>query len=164
MRRMFPVAPLQSSPPLHLPSFSCQCVSISCDRASQTQSESPNIYAQTPMCWNNLYFCRMSFGCCGRFTPAEITSFFLSFFIVCIWVLTGHWLLMDGQCNGFVISVECSVLNIFMLYRCSARHGSVRGVHRSHSTSKSQSVDAAARRSPHLRRLLGKPYSRCRFK
>lgn len=41
--------------------------------------------------------CRISFGVCGRFTAAEILSFFLSFMIVCIWVLTGHWLLMDGR-------------------------------------------------------------------
>ncbi len=48
------------------------------------------------------YF-RISFGCCGRFTPAEIVSFCLSFFIVCIWVLTGHWLLMDGKTKSHLI-------------------------------------------------------------
>ena len=41
---------------------------------------------------------RISFGVCGRFTVAEIISFCLSFVIVCVWVLTGHWLLMDGKC------------------------------------------------------------------
>lgn len=41
--------------------------------------------------------CRISFGCCGRFTPAEIVSFAVAFLFVCIWVLTGHWLLMDGE-------------------------------------------------------------------
>lgn len=40
---------------------------------------------------------RISFGVCGRFTGAELLSFSLALFIVCIWVLTGHWLLMDGE-------------------------------------------------------------------
>lgn len=40
---------------------------------------------------------RISFGVCGRFTPAELFSFTLAVSIVCIWVLTGHWLLMDGN-------------------------------------------------------------------
>lgn len=45
----------------------------------------------------NIYF-RISFGICGRFTTAELLSFSMALFIVCIWVLTGHWLLMDGKC------------------------------------------------------------------
>lgn len=40
---------------------------------------------------------RISFGCCGRFTAAELLSFSLSVMLVLIWVLTGHWLLMDGE-------------------------------------------------------------------
>jgi len=44
-----------------------------------------------------LFICRISFGVCGRFTGAELLSFSLAVFIVCIWVLTGHWLLMDGK-------------------------------------------------------------------
>lgn len=40
---------------------------------------------------------RISFGICGRFTTAELLSFSMALFIVCIWVLTGHWLLMDGK-------------------------------------------------------------------
>uniref|UniRef100_UPI00346492D8 signal peptide peptidase like 3 isoform 3 n=1 Tax=Rattus norvegicus TaxID=10116 RepID=UPI00346492D8 len=38
---------------------------------------------------------KISFGCCGRFTAAELLSFSLSVMLVLIWVLTGHWLLMD---------------------------------------------------------------------
>lgn len=41
-------------------------------------------------------YCRISFGCCGRFTLAELLSFAFSLLLVFIWVLTGHWLLMDG--------------------------------------------------------------------
>lgn len=44
-----------------------------------------------------MFICRISFGVCGRFTGAELLSFSLAVFIVCIWVLTGHWLLMDGK-------------------------------------------------------------------
>lgn len=41
--------------------------------------------------------CRISFGICGRFTGAELMSFSLAVTIVCVWILTGHWLLMDGN-------------------------------------------------------------------
>ena len=44
-----------------------------------------------------IFYFRISFGLCGRFTAAELMSFFLSFILVCVWVLTGHWLLMDGK-------------------------------------------------------------------
>lgn len=53
-----------------------------------------------PMCQYIIRPCtdgkRFSFGVCGRFTAAELFSFTLSVSIVCVWVLTGHWLLMDG--------------------------------------------------------------------
>lgn len=56
-----------------------------------------------PMCQYIIRPCsdgsRISFGFCGRFTTAELFSFSLALSIVCIWVLTGHWLLMDGK-NG----------------------------------------------------------------
>ena len=34
---------------------------------------------------------------CNRFSLPEIVSFTLSVTIVCVWILTGHWLLMDGK-------------------------------------------------------------------
>lgn len=34
---------------------------------------------------------------CGRFSLPDIVSFTLSVTIVCVWILTGHWLLMDGK-------------------------------------------------------------------
>ena len=47
------------------------------------------------------YLCRrISFGLCGRFTGAELLSFSLALTIVCVWILTGHWLLMDGEEHG----------------------------------------------------------------
>lgn len=50
-------------------------------------------------------FCRLSFGLCGRYTAAELLAFFLSFGLVCLWVLTGHWLLMDGKitCRRYIL-------------------------------------------------------------
>ena len=36
-------------------------------------------------------------GACGRFTPAEMLAFLLALSIVGVWVMTGHWLLMDGE-------------------------------------------------------------------
>lgn len=54
-----------------------------------------------PMCQYLIRPCssgkKISFGTCGRFTAAELVSFSLSVAIVCVWVLTGHWLLMDGE-------------------------------------------------------------------
>jgi signal peptide peptidase-like protein 3 len=47
-----------------------------------------------PMCQYIIRPCsdgnKISFGMCGRFTAAELLSFSLSVFIVCIWVLTGE--------------------------------------------------------------------------
>lgn len=54
-----------------------------------------------PMCQYIIRPCsdgnRISFGVCGRYTSAELFSFSLALSIVCVWVLTGHWLLMDGK-------------------------------------------------------------------
>lgn len=67
-------------------------------------------------CYNNN---KISFRCCGRFTPAEIMSFCMSFLIVCVWVLTGHWLLMDalgmGLCVAFIALVRLPSLKVSTL-------------------------------------------------
>ncbi|XP_048757334.1 signal peptide peptidase-like 3 [Ostrea edulis] len=76
-----------------------------------------------PMCQYIIRPCstgqKISFGVCGRFTAAEILSFFLSFMIVCIWVLTGHWLLMDalgmGLCVAFIALVRLPSLKVSTL-------------------------------------------------
>lgn len=62
---------------------------------------------------------RISFGFCGRFTAAELLSFSLSLSIVCVWVLTGHWLLMDamgmGLCVAFIAFVRLPSLKVSTL-------------------------------------------------
>lgn len=62
---------------------------------------------------------KISFGVCGRFTGAELLSFSLSVSIVCIWVLTGHWLLMDamgmGLCVAFIAFVRLPSLKVSTL-------------------------------------------------
>lgn len=76
-----------------------------------------------PMCQYMIRPCssgqKISFGICGRFTAAEIMSFCLSFLIVCIWVLTGHWLLMDalgmGLCVAFIALVRLPSLKVSTL-------------------------------------------------
>lgn len=76
-----------------------------------------------PMCQYIIRPCtdgnRISFGICGRFTAAELFSFSLSLFIVCIWVLTGHWLLMDamgmGLCVAFIAFVRLPSLKVSTL-------------------------------------------------
>lgn len=59
-----------------------------------------------PMCQYIIRPCfdgnRISFGICGRFTPAELFSFTLSVTIVFVWIITGHWLLMDAMGKFFV--------------------------------------------------------------
>ncbi|XP_065172352.1 signal peptide peptidase-like 3 isoform X2 [Atheta coriaria] len=76
-----------------------------------------------PMCQYIIRPCsdgnKISFGICGRFTGAELLSFSLSVFIVCIWVLTGHWLLMDamgmGLCVAFIAFVRLPSLKVSTL-------------------------------------------------
>lgn len=76
-----------------------------------------------PMCQYIIRPCsdgnKISFGVCGRFTSAELLSFSLSLFIVCIWVLTGHWLLMDamgmGLCVAFIAFVRLPSLKVSTL-------------------------------------------------
>lgn len=76
-----------------------------------------------PMCQYVIRPCsdgtKISFGVCGRFTGAELLSFTLSIMIVCIWVLTGHWLLMDamgmGLCVAFIAFVRLPSLKVSTL-------------------------------------------------
>lgn len=76
-----------------------------------------------PMCQYIIKPCsdnkKISFGMCGRFTGAEIISFMLSISIVCVWVLTGHWLLMDamgmGLCVAFIAFVRLPSLKVSTL-------------------------------------------------
>ncbi|KAI7694658.1 Signal peptide peptidase-like 3 [Sarcoptes scabiei] len=76
-----------------------------------------------PMCQYILKSCtdkkKISLGVCGRFAPAELVSFTLSVTIVCIWVLTGHWLLMDamgmGLCVAFIAFVRLPSLKVSTL-------------------------------------------------
>lgn len=76
-----------------------------------------------PMCQYLMRPCttgqKISFGLCGRFTAAELMSFILSFILVCFWVLTGHWLLMDalgmGLCVAFIALVRLPSLKVSTL-------------------------------------------------
>jgi len=62
---------------------------------------------------------KISFGICGRFTGAEMMSFSLAVTIVCVWILTGHWLLMDamgmGLCVAFIAFVRLPSLKVSTL-------------------------------------------------
>ncbi|XP_073079581.1 signal peptide peptidase-like 3 isoform X1 [Manis javanica] len=75
----------------------------------------------------DVVFSRISFGCCGRFTAAELLSFSLSVMLVLIWVLTGHWLLMDALAMGLCVAmiafvrlpslkVSCLLLSGLLIY------------------------------------------------
>ncbi|XP_022238068.1 signal peptide peptidase-like 3 [Limulus polyphemus] len=76
-----------------------------------------------PMCQYIIRPCsdgtKISFGICGRFTAGELVSFSLSITIVCIWVLTGHWILMDamgmGLCVAFIAFVRLPSLKVSTL-------------------------------------------------
>ncbi|VVC37034.1 Hypothetical protein CINCED_3A025308 [Cinara cedri] len=76
-----------------------------------------------PMCQYIIKPCsdgtKISFGICGRFTSAELLSLSMALFIVCIWVLTGHWLLMDamgmGLCVAFIAFVRLPSLKVSTL-------------------------------------------------
>merc|ERR1712165_494091 len=76
-----------------------------------------------PMCQYFLRSCgkknKISLGGCGRFTIAEFVSFGISLLIVFVWVITGHWLLMDamgiGLCVAFIAFVRLPSLKVSTL-------------------------------------------------
>ncbi|XP_076803009.1 signal peptide peptidase-like 3 [Clavelina lepadiformis] len=88
-------------------------------------------YLLLPMCQYLLRPCsitnKISFGCCGRCTPAELLSLVLSILFVSVWVFTGHWLLMDALSMGLCVSmiallrlpslkVSCLLLTGLLIY------------------------------------------------
>ena len=76
-----------------------------------------------PMCQYLVRPCaskgKISLGVCGRFTLAELLSVTISIVVVCIWVLTGHWALMDfmgmGLCVAFIAFVRLPSLKVSTL-------------------------------------------------
>lgn len=62
---------------------------------------------------------KISMGMCGRYTLAELLSLTMAIFVVCIWVLTGHWALMDfmgmGLCVAFIAFVRLPSLKVSTL-------------------------------------------------
>lgn len=62
---------------------------------------------------------KISLGVCGRFTLAELVSVTISVGVVCVWVLTGHWALMDflgmGLCVAFIAFVRLPSLKVSTL-------------------------------------------------
>jgi signal peptide peptidase-like protein 3 len=62
---------------------------------------------------------KISLGLCGRFTLAELLSVSISIGVVCVWVLTGHWALMDfmgmGLCVAFIAFVRLPSLKVSTL-------------------------------------------------
>merc|ERR1719360_474281 len=62
---------------------------------------------------------KISLGFCGKFTSAELVSFTCSTVIVFIWIVTGHWLLMDamgiGLCVAFIAFVRLPSLKVSTL-------------------------------------------------
>lgn len=49
--------------------------------------------------------CKISFGSCGRFTKAELLALIISLSLVMVWLVTGHWILMDALAMGLCISM-----------------------------------------------------------
>lgn len=76
-----------------------------------------------PMCQYLVRPCtskgKISLGLCGRFTLAELLSVSISVLVVCVWVVTGHWALMDfmgmGLCVAFIAFVRLPSLKVSTL-------------------------------------------------
>lgn len=76
-----------------------------------------------PMCQYITRTCsdgrKISFGSCGRYTSGELMSLAISITIVCVWIMTGHWLLMDamgmGLCVAFIAFVRLPSLKVSTL-------------------------------------------------
>lgn len=88
-------------------------------------------FLMLPMCQYFMKPCakskKISFGLCGRFTPAELLSLALAIAFVSIWVFTGHWILMDALSMGLCVSmiallrlpslkVSCLLLSGLLIY------------------------------------------------
>lgn len=62
---------------------------------------------------------RLACGRCGRYSLPEAASLLLSAAIVAVWVLTGHWLLMDamgmGLCVTFIAFIRLPSLKVSTL-------------------------------------------------
>lgn len=107
----------QSSQPSLWPFCCFLCVSTFWGLALTKRSENLVYLESFIYLWFTAF--RISFGVCGRFTVAELVSFSLSATIVCIWILTGHWLLMDamgmGLCVAFIAFVRLPSLKVSTL-------------------------------------------------
>lgn len=101
-----------------------------------------------PMCQYIIRPCtdgnRISF-LCGRFTAAELFSFTLSITVVCIWVLTGHWLLMDAMVRMSNVSNVSVIINLNYL-----GNRIVCGIYCLCPASQLESIDPTANWSPDL--------------
>ena len=87
---------------------------------------------------------RISFGICGRYTLSELVAFSLSILLVLIWIVTGHWLFMDGRETATFLG------GITLRLPFSDRHGLVYIVHRSRSVAEFESLGAVAVGSRYL--------------
>jgi len=76
-----------------------------------------------PMCQYLMRPCgkknKISLGFAGRFTYAELLSVSISILVVWVWIMTGHWLLMDamgmGLCVAFIAFVRLPSLKVSTL-------------------------------------------------
>jgi len=76
-----------------------------------------------PMCQYLMRPCakkhKISLGVWGRFTSAELLSVSISICVVWVWIMTGHWLLMDamgmGLCVAFIAFVRLPSLKVSTL-------------------------------------------------
>lgn len=72
-------------------------------------------------CTKSNYLINKKFSCCflGKFNFSEMLAFSLSSLLVCLWILTGHWLLMDligvGFCVTFIAIVRLPSLKVSTL-------------------------------------------------
>ena len=65
---------------------------------------------------------KISLGVCGRFTLAELLSVTISILMVCVWVQTGNWALMDFMgmelCVAFIAFVRLPSFKMSILLLC----------------------------------------------
>lgn len=106
-----------------------------------------------PMCQYIIRPCsdgnKISFGMCGRFTGAELLSFSLSVFIVCIWVLTG-----EVYANLKLIQLTTAFFRTLVV---NGRHGHgiMCGFHSFCPTAELEGLNTSSYRTAHLRCVLG---------
>ena len=99
--------------------------------------------------------CSQKYNCCicGKFTLPEFLAQALSSMIVALWIITGHWILMDSKFSLQCCNFQKQFLVDYLYF--SNWDWFLHHIYSDCATTEPQSVDSLTRWSGYLRRVLG---------